>query len=215
MDAIVVRGNHSRAALLDMGVPDEKVTVAPDTAFLSERAPASTDSDSVGESTTVGLALNADKVRRYDDWGAVVERLSSLGHRVLFISNDPAADRAAAAECKKRFGIPASCEKRTYREYMSLLGRLHFVISSRLHTNELALAAGTPVIPLEGNVFKTREVFELIQYPLRVINTDELGWVGLVHRAIDQMVTQYADVKAFAARRLPLIRQASRRNLLT
>ena len=93
-----------------------------------------------------------------------------------------------------------------------LLSKLELVISVRLHTNELALAVNTPVIPIEGALFKTKEVFELIQYPLRVADVRNEGWVEETLERLEWVYQNYGMLQDWTAQNLPTIRRAAEEN---
>ena len=90
--------------------------------------------------------------------------------------------------------------------------KLELVISVRLHTSELALAVNTPVIPVEGAVFKTKEVLELVQYPLRVSDVRIEGWVEEILEQVEWVYQNYDMLQDWTAQNIPTIRRAAEEN---
>ena len=123
------------------------------------------------------VGINATKVANNTEaWGEIILLLKSLGYNLYFISNDPFGDKLIGEMLGSKYGITPILEFIDYPKYAALLANFDFVISCRLHTNELALTAATPIIPIEGSRFKTTEVFALVQYPIPVTNALTPGW---------------------------------------
>lgn len=178
----VVRGAKSRDVLLSVGLPPERIDVVPDTALLTqsqERESAVTlrAKPRVGINFTPRLALEKAAGQK------IVELLKGLGYELVFITNEPFEDNKVAARMRTLFNIP-SAPVLNYRSYASFLRQLNFVISTRLHTNILALTAGTPTIPIEGNQFKTGELLELLEYPVKVITSSDPTWSETVAQEV-------------------------------
>ncbi len=165
-----------------IGVNASIIQCYPDSAFLNA-TPQPADIKRMGEQYSIkapAVGINVTKVANdVKAWGEIIALLKSLGYAVYFISNDPFGDKTVGENLAAKFGITPILDFIDYPDYSALLGNFKFVISCRLHTNELSLTGGTPIIPIEGSHFKTREVFALAGYP---IGCDERGICRLARK---------------------------------
>lgn len=216
MDKIVVRGNLSRDNMISAGISAEKIECYPDSAFLNPE-PSTELVDHVKKQYRIvqpSVGINATKVARdMKAWKEITDLLRSLGYHLYFISNDPYGDKEIGEELARNFGLVPIIEFMDYAKYSALLASFEFVISCRLHTNELSLTAGTPVIPIEGSRFKTREVFNLIGYPLSVANASSGNWVAEVKQNISILHGKDAKIQGFVLN-LGVVQELSCRNYL-
>jgi polysaccharide pyruvyl transferase WcaK-like protein len=188
MECVVVRGTRSKAKLEEMGVRSERIFVCPDTAILTKPAKPQTPKNCVGINFTPFTRFSVDVMRD------AIALLKGLNYEVLFVTNDRHADQKIIEFFKNEFGIEATGGAGDHKSFSDLLSGFKFIISSRLHTNVIALSAGVPVVPIEGHFYKTMEMFDLFQYPLPVIDKNIEGWelkiVNHVH-LMEQNYDQY------------------------
>ena len=101
-----------------------------------------------------------------------------------------------------------------YREYASLLGEFELVVSNRLHTCILALAAGTPVLPIEPSTLKMRGPFETFDDPVSVIDPrEDPNWSNAAIDALDQLFDTRVELKQSIATELGRVRTKIREDL--
>ncbi len=202
MDHVVVRGNISKEELVKIGVEAQKVSVFPDTAILTKpkgQRPPSTN--------TVGLNLTRDVSFDWEDAEIVVKKLREKNKKIVYITNEPVGDSPISEGFNTRFGIPSLTASESYLDYAQKLSQFDFVISTRLHTNVMSLSAGTPVIPIEGKVFKTRELVDEFKYPVAAVNVNDKQWAAKVAESIDKVVENKIDFDTFFNNTLPDVRK--------
>lgn len=69
------------------------------------------------------------------------------------------------------------------------LGEFELVVSNRLHTCILTLAADTPVLPIEPSILKMTGLFGTFEYPISVINpSDDPEWSRTAIHELDRML---------------------------
>lgn len=216
MNGIFVRGDISRAGMIKMGIGENIIKCCPDSAFLS---PPPTEELREAMKARYNLTLpavgiNATKVLRdMNGWDKIIRTLKGLGYAVYFVSNDPFGDREMGETIGNNFQVPAILDFNPYNEYAALLANFNFVISCRLHTNELSLTAGTPIVPIEGSHFKTKEVFELVGYPVSVVNAGDAAWSEKIIKSVHAMHEDGRDARLFVEN-LNNVRELSKRNLV-
>jgi polysaccharide pyruvyl transferase WcaK-like protein len=201
LDRIIVRGSTSKKNLMEYGVPEHLFQLAPDSALLTGPVVNETFSKLISPGKeTVGINLTPRVQYDLKKMGEVIQQLKSYQYNVVFVTNEPFEDNAVAVKLEQTFGIPFVHAYWNYQEYAALLGRFKFLISTRLHSNVLALVANTPIIPIEGNVFKTTELMQQLQYPITVLNT-AAGWeekllieVNKVHQGHYDFVCYFNEV---------------------
>jgi len=59
-----------------------------------------------------------------------------------------------------------------YEELISKIADFELVVTDRYHATIFAMLAGTPVVPIDSNTFKTRGLMDLAEYPLPVLPSD-------------------------------------------
>jgi polysaccharide pyruvyl transferase WcaK-like protein len=216
MNLIVVRGDVSKNNMIAIGVPGEKIKCYPDSAFLNPNpSPAMVkEMKQHYKIVTPAVGINATKVASdMNAWKAITGLLKSLGYNLYFISNDPFGDKEIGEKLAAQFGLIPIIEFIDYPKYAALMTNFEFVISCRLHTNELSLTAGTPIIPIEGSHFKTREVFSLVKYPIPVTNALTPEWKEEIMKHIKTLHQKDQSVKDFIAN-LDAVRKLSEHNHL-
>lgn len=129
-------------------------------------------------STTAGgaglaLSINALQVRANglsDKWDDLMARLVERGP-VTLTSNEWTTDYPFWQRYLELDGVRCEGQTLPYRDYARFLASFDIVVSSRLHTCVLGLAAGAPIIPVETGTFKLSGFFNMIgmhRDPLRM-----------------------------------------------
>lgn len=204
---IVVRGEVSEKLLHEVGVSNERIIVAPDTAINSRPAISTMKKKIVGINFTPLILFDIDRI------APIIAKLKSYGNEIVFITNEPFGDRNIGDQLKDRYNIEAIETNCDYLQYASNLSSMKYLISTRLHTIILGLSASTPAIPIEGNVFKTKELLSQLNYPISVINGYHQGWEETVIREIEKMETGAYEFGQYFSEALPLIRQNVKKNI--
>ena len=199
-DGIIVREDLSRQILISMKVPEERVRVAPDAAFLATPA-----EDPVVEELlkreaigagTVAIAINSHATaEELLGWGEIVRELQRLGKPIIFVSNCLWADQRVGIELQRRYGVQVMSQQYRYPEYIGLLSRVELVISNRLHTCVFAMIGNTPVIPLEPGIVKVTGLFRLVDYPVAVVKAGASHWVDDTLQSINYVYENYGAVQ--------------------
>jgi polysaccharide pyruvyl transferase WcaK-like protein len=192
MDQIVVRGAISKSDIASFGVDARKIHIAPDTAI---RTTCETGGGRL--KGTVGINITPFIKYEWEDVVAIVNKLNGYNKKMIFVTNEPLGDLPVIERFKSDFNVDALEEVKDYREYARKLSGLDYVISARLHTNVMSLAVNVPVIPIEGKVFKTKELFEQFEYPLPTVNVDSPGWVDSLMGLIDKMESGTIDFEGY------------------
>jgi polysaccharide pyruvyl transferase WcaK-like protein len=209
MVRVVVRGTISRDNLTASGVAGAVIHLAPDTAFRNEAAPATGQlkTGTIGFNLTNVIRFDVNKIKR------IVEFIQSKGRKIIFITNEPFGDSSIATLFKNEFNIESLNVQSGYQEYSHNLSAFQYVVSARLHTNVLALTAGVPVIPVEGNVFKTKELLTLSGYPVEVVDSTKSGWEDQLFDRVRNMEDGKYELEPFFRDSLPRIRERVEANL--
>lgn len=208
LDKIIVRGNTSRNELNLYAALHHIISLAPDTAFL-------TKVDLVAPRKEIrSIALNfTKKTYKQGLVAAFINKLITGGYKLTFVTNDPYGDSDIAKQLNTEYQISYVLETMTYRNYAKFLQSFDLVISSRLHTNELALCAGVPVLPIEGNLHKTTEVFELIQYPIKPIMYTTKNYGDDLFLGFEKLERNYDEIQLWIRKKLPEVALSARKNL--
>ena len=199
-DRIIVREHLSLKAIVDMGVPEEKVRMAADAAFLAKPAEDSVVKEillreAIGPNT-VAISVDIDSAsERVLEWGKIIRAIQSRDKQVIFVSNCLWGDYHVASEFQRKFGIRVMSRQYDYPEYIGLLANVEMVISSRLHTCVFSMIGNTPIIPIEPNIRKVTGLFQLTNYPVSVIDPSDPNWVGAVLNSIDYVYEHHATIK--------------------
>lgn len=208
MEKIVVRGETSKQNLVSYGVPASIIEIAPDTAINTPFV-ATVDS---GNETMVGINFTPRINIDYNGLKKIIDVLRKRGFTPVFVTNDPNEDAEIRHELAARFGVVAAKDALSFQEYSNTLHAFRFLISTRLHSNILALNAGTPVIPIEGNVFKTTELLQQLKYPLPVINAVGEGWEEKIIAQIETHLKQPERIRNYIQNELPPLKRLTEKN---
>ncbi|MEI2748031.1 MAG: polysaccharide pyruvyl transferase family protein [Ferruginibacter sp.] len=209
MSKIVIRGTTTRENLISYGVPGNIIEVAPDSAINAAFPPSARpqrDPLLVGINITPRIKITEEEI------GKVVAHIRSLGRKLIFITNEPFEDSKVSPLFTEKLGVEFVKNFSSYHEYMKQLASCDFVISARLHTNILSLDTHTPIIPIEGNVFKSTELLKQLEYPVKTLNSQDEGWVNQLIREIDLLHNRKYDFDAYFSNTFPKHQQAVKRN---
>jgi len=210
MHKIVTRGEISKQVLKELGVPENIMFVCPDTAFRTKAK----QIDKKDFQKNIGINFT-DKTFKKEHVIPVIEDLIKKGYTMTFISNEPKGDLYIANFLKENYGIKYVMESLDYESYASSLSKYHFIISSRLHTNELSVTAGVPVIPIEGKIHKTHEVFSFIEYPIKVVDFNSAEYGRILSNGIEIMEKEFFNVQSWIKKNLHLIANDASKNIST
>lgn len=207
MEKIIIRGTQTQRNLIKYGVPEKIIELAPDSAInATYNGNVVRDKNKIGFNLTPRLNVNNAQIE------TIIKHLEGLGKEVFFITNEPFGDLSMMNILQERFGIKPISKLDGYKDYMEKLASLGWVISARLHTNVLSLATGIPIIPVEGNVFKTTELMEQLQYPIPVIDTAQNEWVEKLLAEVDKLDRGDYLIADYFTKVLPLVKEKAKRN---
>lgn len=182
MHSIVVRGDITKQNLIKMGINPAIINVCPDTAFRNEME------ISLKQEFGKKIAINfTSKTFNAKQIEPILEKLKIDGYSIFFISNEPRGDRKIAEYLEEKYEIPFHLVSEDYKSFCNFIKQFDFLISSRLHANELAITAGVPTIPIEGNRHKTTEVFQHINYPFEAISYNADNYGEAIYERVKQM----------------------------
>ena len=186
-DAIVTRDNASRTALIELGLPEARVSVAPDAVFSLPSQAARSDDTEPG-ALNVGVALNPTNIH-VDEAVAhqLIQELLDRGHRVTAISNCWSVDKNLWEPIARRLPIELQPDDLPYDSYLSYLATFDYLASGRMHTNIFGALAGVPSIPLEGNLFRTVGLLGGHGYPIPVVHLGSHDWPEHFAAAVTQV----------------------------
>lgn len=182
-DKIVVRGSVSRTLLENLHVDEKIIATAPDTAIKTDSKIDGIKKSAVGINFTPLINFKIENI------APIIEKLKSYGNEIYFITNEPYGDREIGELLSQKYGITALEDDSDYLKYSAHLSQFKYIISTRLHSIILSLAAHTPAIPIEGNVFKTTELLSQLRYPIEVINAYKDGWENELISEIEKLET--------------------------
>lgn len=208
MHKIVTRGEISKQVLNELGVPENIMFVCPDTAFRTK----ATQNEKKNFQKNIGINFT-DKTFKKEHVFPVIDNLIKNGYTMTFISNEPNGDLSIATFLKEKYNIPYVMESLSYESYTSSLSKFHFIVSSRLHTNELSLTAGVPVIPIEGKIHKTREVFSFINYPITPVDFNSSTYGEEIQSQIDMMEKEFFNIQSWIYDNLNNISKEASKNI--
>lgn len=208
MTGIVVRGDVSKNLLERIGVKKEKITVAPDTAILTTVNSEQSPQKKIGFNFTPYIDIDYKKL------DLIIEFLKDLKYEFEFITNDLYGDRQLSETFEARYQMPLMPKMKDHLEYGRYMQKFEFVISTRLHTNIIAIASGVPSIPIEGHFFKTKEVLALFNYPVSVVDKNIKGWEDQLLLTLKEKVGSIGDLRALIQQKLPEWRALAEANFV-
>lgn len=209
MERIVIRGTASRDILLQCGVPDRLIEMAPDSAINTTFE---NPGNQLKNKNLVGL--NFSNHVKIDDAGIqkILDHLTSIGKSVVYCTNETIGDAHIIERLKDKFNVPLLTGHSNYKEYAQRLSEMDFVISARVHTNMLSMVSHTKVIPIEGNDFRLEELLKGFGYPLMPVKSQEDDWVDRLIQNIEAVRNNQYDFDSFYAHQFPQQIKASRKN---
>ncbi|MEO8702137.1 MAG: polysaccharide pyruvyl transferase family protein [Kofleriaceae bacterium] len=178
LNLVGFRDDKSISAFQQMGGDTANVVVTPDLALttnVTKRNPR--------RPNTIAVAIHtpeAEIIKRDGQWIDLIARLRACGFEVALISNELPSDRAFFDRVQARMPVRVEGAELGYQDYAALLASYDFLVSSRMHTNILAMCAGTPVIPVEGPSFKISGLFQALGFERPVIHPLSPGWADQV-----------------------------------
>lgn len=208
MDHIVVRGEVSKAAIAATGVSEKKIFVAPDSAVCTD-----CDISQVPKNNMVGINLTPFIKFHYHDVEKVLAKLKTYNRKVVFITNEPIGDIPVIQKFKDDYKINCLPECDDYISFTKKIAAFEYIIGARLHTSVLALTVGVPVVPIEGLVWKTKELFSQLKYPIDTVNVDDRGWAESIIQSIDLIEKKQIDFKHYFSDILPRYKLEANRNV--
>jgi polysaccharide pyruvyl transferase WcaK-like protein len=220
-DVIVVRDPASAQRLEEIQVPQEKINLAPDTAYLAYPVPADdrrVENILKAENIkpgTVGIAVQPrENGFDYSDWGRVIETLRTRGKEVMFVSHEMATDGLAGKELLKRYNVKNLSRQYDYDEYIHILSQLEMVISERYHTCVFSTIAGTPFIPL--NVWEQRKMYGIVwalDYPIPAVESADRDWVDVIQKNIEYIYEYHDRIASSLRGAMPRLRKMAEENV--
>jgi len=208
MAGIVVRGDVSKSLLERIGIRPEKITVAPDTAILTHVGAFQVPTKKVGLNFTPYIDIDYMKL------DSIVNYLKSLNYELEFITNDHYGDQHLAETFEARYQMKLMPKVKDHLEYGRYLQQFEFVISTRLHTNIIAIASGVPSIPIEGHFYKTKEVLALFNYPVPVVDKNVSGWEDQLLVTIKDRINSMDQLRELIQKQLPQWRALAEANVV-
>ncbi len=207
MNKIVVRGESSKKLLLDIGVPENIIDIAPDSAINTKlQKQVVKTKNKIGLNFSNHVHLEGESVKK------IIEYLRSLGKDIYYCTNEPSGDRQIIKMLQSTYNIPVLEGFKNYIEYAEQLSSLEFVISARVHTNMLTLISGTKIIPIEGSDFRLAELLEGFEYPIKITKSNQKDWHENVIAEIDNVIANKYDFENFFSVKFPKQILLSRKN---
>lgn len=208
MHKIVVRGNLSKELLLQIGINPSLIEICPDTAFRNKV------DFKIKKNFSKKIAINLTP-KKYDKikYEGLIQKLIDNNYQITFVSNEPMGEKQLASDLKEKFNITTVIESLDYPSYSKLISEFDFLISTRLHSNELAITAGVPIIPIEGNVFKTKEVFSFVKYPIGVVKIGDADFLNKIWSNIEYVENNFEEIQNWIEKNLKDISSDSRKNI--
>jgi polysaccharide pyruvyl transferase WcaK-like protein len=210
VDAIVVRGAISKQRLIELGVADARITVAPDTAW---RMPPKTHAAAraPGAKPRVGVVVNALADPGGARFAALLEQLAST-YELVFFTTDAFHDHALAVQLADAHRATCAGPLLSAADAMAVLAGLDAVVSSRLHACVLALLSGTPAVAVERGGHKTVESFALAGVDVPVIAPDAEDLTSQILNAVARAVHSRLEGAAALAARTGVLAEAAAAN---
>lgn len=229
---IFLRDERSAAHLTELGVPDARLEVRPDAAFAL--APVTSETPAGAEDLRAAPLRVAVSVRYWRRFGERAEEegrelyrrsvadavrgLVARGARVVFLSTCQGVDdywtddaryaRELVDELLPGLeGVHVDPSFRRPAELLDELRNFDLAVATRMHFAILALAAGTPVVPIAYE-FKTTELFHGLGMPALVQQIDTITPDSLRQR-IEDALARRDELRNAIARQLPALRQGA------
>ncbi|MEO8414726.1 MAG: polysaccharide pyruvyl transferase family protein [Ginsengibacter sp.] len=203
MNHVVVRGNISRDVIIDSGVNKDKVSIAPDTAIKTNPP----GWHSVKKTKKVAINIHEYIDFTWKDIETILDKLKQYNREIVYVTNEPLGDNPTVKKFRDDFNIPILEDSSGYLDFTNKLAEFDYLIAVRLHSNIMALAVNVPVIPIEGLVWKTTELFDQLEYPIKTINVKNADWLQSVLNAIDDIENKKIDFDGYFRNVLPRFKE--------
>ena len=185
----------SRDALLALGVPAERIAVAPDFAFAAPTPPAAR----TGASRLVLLVIRGDRPLCLPAWRAVARRLRERGREARWAATCPVQDRGAGAALERHCGVAPLTGVGDYGAFLRALNDCEALITDRFHAAIFALKMGTALLPVRANTFKLDGLLRGTGYPLPVQPVLDEATCPALLAALDRLLQDSSAHAAAAA----------------
>lgn len=153
---VSVRDQHTKRALIDIGVQEEKIHLTADVVLSGAIAPSSPSSQARND--LVFAVHHSPRVKHYSaaEFAAFVDHVAGLhdGLRVILACHDGRLDfdvafaQAVAEHCDTNCEVVVLQDE---RDALAAYQRAHVVHSSRMHPLILGLLAGAKVVPIAAS----------------------------------------------------------------
>lgn len=223
---VFLRDHRSRQHLLDIGIPEDRLSVHADAAFAlarptADRPPAGDLRVAVSvrhwphhidrtetEGQRAYRSAIATAVRRLVEMGAEVTFVSTCQGQPSYRTDDSRyARRIIAEELHDVPRVRVDTSFHTPDALIDLLSTFDLAIATRMHFAILAMCAGTPVAPIAYE-FKTAELFEGLGLGDRVVDIDAITAEALWQR-VTSTLEAADETRAHVAGLLPELRRSA------
>ena len=220
-DRIIVRDPESIQHLVNALVPEDKIILVPDAAYLSRPSSGKNEKNRISErenisAGTVGIAVQPrHNGIGYSDWGKVIDMLRDKGKNVLFISHEYYTDLPAGRALNARYGLPMLSRQYNYDEYIAMLSKLEIVISERYHTCVFSALAGVPFIPI--NVWKQHKMHGIVrslEYPVPPLDNSSPDWIDTLREKVEYIILNHNAIKEKLDTTIPKLRKQAEENII-
>lgn len=209
MNHVVVRGNTSRDVIIESGVNKDKVFIAPDTAIKTNPP----GWNAVPKTKKVAINIHEYIDFTWKDIETIIDKLKQYNREIVYVTNEPLGDNPTVKKFRDDFKIPVLEDVADYMDFTRKLAEFDYLIAVRLHSNIMALAVDVPVVPIEGLVWKTTELFDQLEYPIQTINVKNADWLQSVLNAIDNIENKKIDFDNYFKNVLPKHKERVRNNV--
>ncbi|MFS0738512.1 polysaccharide pyruvyl transferase family protein [Sphingomonas sp. 1P06PA] len=196
-DLIEFREERSRDVYRQIGGRAEPL-ILPDLAVMSGTAdPAPSDA---GDGLAVALnGLQVERMGIEDKWAALIAGWQADGLAVTLMTNEAPTDMPLFERLAARTGAaidPPGLDQNAFRRR---LGDFRVIVSSRLHSAILGMAASRPVVAIEPGLFKMAACLNEIggDEPLRY---DDAGWTDRLRARVANLLVEAPDTVAIIHR---------------
>jgi len=200
LDLHIFREPLSRKRLMEMGIPESRIRVAPDTAF-AVRLPSAEDRARVIHreaipSDAVAIIARGDVGRGERPWAHLATHLRERhGRPIYFLHTCRSHDEPLHARLRAVGLVQGLSGDNHYPDLLSALSAFSLVITDRFHACVFALLAGTPVVPLASTTFKTAGLFRMFDYAIPVQPAPAMETVDGLVDVVDAALRDLAPLR--------------------
>ena len=175
-----VREGFSRERLIDIGVPEERITVVRDSAFAAPD-PGSHPEAWMEREPVITLQARGDCSQDMDAWAELAARLRGrFGVRIVCAAGCRKYDPPLIEALRRRGAHDSEVVPDSPQELKRVIGASRALVTDRYHGVVFAAQTGTPFVPLAGTTHKTAGLLQGLGYPLPARPRLEMGRVGQV-----------------------------------